>query len=525
MAQIHEYTAGTQVAGPTDTRQARVADTGDVGQALSQVGNSLERTAQQLDDWKANSEISDLSVKIAAKHADLNAQLEKAQLAKGAGSDQEFSAKFMASYDEQMSQIVNNTTTGKAGRFAAKQNAEMRTFFDNQAMHAQITMAAHQDVQNASNSLDFLSSSTLQNPAGAANAVNIIQSSIESMKNVGDDVKGKLIAQAKSQIYNAEVQGWIKMDAPGTFKRLEAGEWNTKLDSKEIIQLEGHAKTAIEFKRAEDDRKEKRAKEVFEKNEEAEKGVLLQKLYSNQGLSTDDVLGNPKLKEGTQEHLLKMIEQKNEGKAVRDNGVMSMIWDKIHPPGGGPPQISEDQIERYAYRGLDPAGVDILRKELQGRGTQAGNDESYLKKHFVESVVRGDLVKKDAMGIEDPDGAKHFEAWLADFQPKYEQARRNGKTPAQLLNPTSPDYMGANVGLYKRSWQEIMQSMYPSQNPSPSPSPSASPSPSSTANTNPSPLAAPGAPVSPGGAAPAPTVEPRRPNESAANYLKRVGSK
>ncbi len=514
MAQIHEYTAGTQVAGPTDTRQARVADTGDVGQALSQVGNSLERTAQQLDDWKANSEISDLSVKIAAKHADLNAQLEKAQLAKGAGSDQEFSAKFMASYDEQMSEIVNNTTTGKAGRFAAKQNAEMRTFFDNQAMHAQITMASHQDVQNASNSLDFLSSSTLQNPAGAANAVNIIQSSIESMKNVGDDVKGKLIAQAKSQIYNAEVQGWIKMDAPGTFKRLEDGEWNTKLDSKEIIQLEGHAKTAIEFKRAEDDRKEKRAKEVFKQSEEAEKGVLLQKLYGP-GLGTDDVLGNKKLTPETQEHFLKLIEQKNDGKAVRDNGVMSMIWDKIHPPGGGPPQISEDQIERYAYRGLDPAGVDILRKELQGRGTQAGNDESYLKKHFVESVVRGDLVKKDAMGIEDPDGAKHFEAWLSDFQPKYEQARRNGKTPAQLLNPTSPDYMGANVGLYKRSWQEIMQSMYPSQNPSPSPS----------ASPSPSPQAAPGATASPGGAAPAPSVEPRRSGESPGDYLKRVGKK
>lgn len=504
MAQIHEYTADTQVSGPDQTRQARTADTGDVGSSIERLGNSLSQAEKAISDRNAQAEVSDLSAKMSARQADLTQSLEDTVNAPGAGSDKDLSSKFMAQYDEQMSDLVDNTKSTRAQQYMEKANAALRAHFQTQSLHAQTVMAGEQAVGNFNQQLDTHAANLISDPSQAAASRELNSLAIDNLP-LPDNKKDQLRSESESKLAIAEVQGWTKIDPKGTGQRLAKGEWDEDLSASQKVQLEHETDVAVKAQQIQADADQRRRDQVAGEQQDTEKTRLLQKLYSPDGLDTKEILGNPKLDFGSQKEMLAMVEKNTGADKIRtDPNVLQDTWDRVHPPGGGAPQITEEEILRRFGHGLDGPGVDRMRNELLGKKTQSGIDEAELKNNFVKSV-RADLDKSnDLMGMVDPDGKRHFQSWLADFQDSYNQGRQNGKTPKQMLDPKSPDYLGSNVTQYKRSTTEIMNSIA---------------SPPTPALSGPPP----GAAGSSGGAAPVkPAVEPRRPGEKAADYLKRV---
>jgi hypothetical protein len=120
------------------------------------------------------------------------------------------------------------------------------------------------------------------------------------------------------------------------------------------MQLEGLAQRGIEGQRIEADREKKRQDEIASAQMETEKVVLLQKLYSPMGLSTQDVLGNKKLDSATQEHFLGLIERDGGKNFKSDPNTVTMLMDKIHPLDGSPGWADESLL--YPYFGRPAAG-------------------------------------------------------------------------------------------------------------------------------------------------------------------------
>src|SRR6185437_9134188 len=54
-------------------------------------------------------------------------------------------------------------------------------------------------------------------------------------------------------------------------------------------------------------------------------------------------------------------------------------------------------------------------------------------------------------GLPDPQGEANFQKFLVEFYRQYDKARNEGKSPADLLDPASKDYLGKVVTPFQRS--------------------------------------------------------------------------
>jgi hypothetical protein len=143
-----------------------------------------------------------------------------------------------------------------------------------------------------------------------------------------------------------------------------------------------------------------------------------------------------------------------EGKTDKTYGPAFMdIYQRVHLPDGSPEKIT-DPAMLYPMvgkqGGLTVAGVDKLHAEINSRRTPEGVAEAEMKKQFL-MTAKGQISGSDeGLHIKDPKGDELYLKFLANALPAYDAGKKAGKTPAQLLNPESPDYIGKAVEQYKR---------------------------------------------------------------------------
>lgn len=105
------------------------------------------------------------------------------------------------------------------------------------------------------------------------------------------------------------------------------------------------------------------------------------------------------------------------------------------------------------------AGYDRAVKELQGKNTPEGASEGAMKKQFYENAKSQISGQDELLKIKDPKGEENYLRFLAHTLPAYDQGRSEGKTPGQLLDPDSKDYIGKSIPSFKRSLSDMMADM------------------------------------------------------------------
>jgi len=145
----------------------------------------------------------------------------------------------------------------------------------------------------------------------------------------------------------------------------------------------------------------------------------------------------------------------------------------IHAPPGDEARITDaTQIYRRAGPGgdLTLAGAKELAKELQDKQLPGGEAESDMRKQFLLNARKQITGQDEGIGLKDPKGEEQFLKFQANFFPAYEAGKRAGKSPAQLLNPDSPDYLGKAIPSFVRdpaTWfSDVMQDQPPAAAPS-----------------------------------------------------------
>lgn len=134
----------------------------------------------------------------------------------------------------------------------------------------------------------------------------------------------------------------------------------------------------------------------------------------------------------------------------------------VHAPADSPDRISDiTQLQsRVGPKGdLTIAGYDKLAKELQNKGTPEGEAEGMMKKQFFANA-KGQISGADeGLHIKDPKGDEIFLKFMAHALPAYEKGKSEGKSPAQLLSPDSPDYIGKSIETFKRPMSQWVSDM------------------------------------------------------------------
>ena len=136
------------------------------------------------------------------------------------------------------------------------------------------------------------------------------------------------------------------------------------------------------------------------------------------------------------------------------------IFNRIHAQDGDPNKITDpSQVFNQVGAGLTMAGLGKVREELAAKGTPDGEAESAMRAQFFKTAHGQISGTDDGLGIKDPQGESMYLRFLAQAYPQIQAMKAQGKTPAQIYSPDSPDYIGKSIGAFKRTLAQRTQDM------------------------------------------------------------------
>lgn len=523
MPKIREYSQQSQVVGPVV--QGVPIDGNYAGAGLQKLGAATEGFGEAIEKRAAQSEVSDLNAKFAEAHANFTSSWRQT-LATATPGDNTIAEKFIGGYDDYMSKLQDNVETRAGSIYFKETQAHLRAHFLETATAGQVELAGVKAKQDYVNSVDYLSSSLINDPSSFGTAMTLHERGLDNLVKSGglpSAAAEQLKTQGKEALAKSAVRGWIQLDPEGTKKQLTDGKWDGLIDGEVKHQLLGEVKTQITANETEANRRRIEQERAQALQQQQTQDGFLKKLV-DKSLSTDDVLKSnlDPFGSGSKEQFIQLIKAAQDRPIKTDSGTWQNLYSRIHLPDGDPKKlVDENELNAYVIAGkLSYEDLNHLRGEVQGSKTTDGKNEGELKKRLMDYAT-SKLVKANPMlGIRDPEGEEQLLKFQTHFFKEYQDQRKNGKSAMSLLDPGSPDYLGKSVNNFVKTPQQIIRDQINASGISTQPSPGLSPTPD--ASGLPNSLVPPQQQVPT--QAPAPNPEKsRRPGESPADFLKRTG--
>lgn len=528
MPKIREYEQRTDVAGPIQGRRASADDQGFSG-GLQTLGREISNLGEVIQKRQEQNEVSDLNAKMAEAKAKFGVQLDETMRTADPG-DATVTENFLKGYDDYVSAIGENISTRAGRNYFNQTNAALRGHFLQSAATAQADLAGLKAKQDFVATSGNYSSSVLSDPASFGFTKELQNEAIQNYVRYGslsskDAVELKALADRKLAV--SAVQGWININPEFAKKQLESGKWDGELDGLTKDQMMSQANQALRGEQVDQERKRREAERMKAEAQMQTQNTFLEKMAKNE-LKVQDVLSSnlDPFGSGSKQQFINMLDQENRsGSTMRtDPGTFKDLFERIHTDDSNPRKIRDENDLNYFFgRGLNMESLNQLRAEIQGKRTIDGGIESDLKKG-VADIARSTLTRSNPLtGFRDPRGDERYQRFMNYFLKEYSDQRKKGKTPQELLDPDSPGYLGKQISKFAPKGNEVMQDLINGLTPMEAEE--------LEATTQPTPLVPPevaaenakaavGVPT-PGPEKPAKPV--RLPNESAADYLKRIG--
>jgi hypothetical protein len=209
--------------------------------------------------------------------------------------------------------------------------------------------------------------------------------------------------------------------------------------------------------------------------EGAASGIASQIIKDPTKVTPEMIANNPYLSAAQMEGLAKYRNERlREISGATDHDVKTYgpgfytAYQQVHAAQDDPNRIT-DPGQLYSRVGpngdLTVAGVDKLSAEIQGRRTPEGAAEGQMKKSFMDAVHT--VISQHLAGLsggKDPVGETKFAQFTVLALSAYDKGRAAGKTPQQLLDEKSPDYIGKLIPQFVRSNAEKMRDMLAANN-------------------------------------------------------------
>jgi len=518
MPKIQVYDRQVGNTGPIQERRYTAEDFGGNTQGLEMLGRGISNLGGAIAEREAQSEVSDLSAKMAKAQADYTNKWNDTLRTADPG-DKEVANRFLKEYQDHVEELGSQIGTS-AGRefFNQRRNATIEHF--SVTAHAgQAELAGVKALQDHTTVVNSLSSSALSDPSSYEASRAALQADLNARVASGSlprETALQLETKGRAEMARSAIEGWTKLDPEGTIKQLNEGRWNTEIDGDTKRQMLGMADQEIRARQAEAMRLRAEQERLKKEQQEVTQNDFLSKMVKGT-LNTKTVLASnlEAFGSGSKEQFIQMLKANAERPARTDPRVFRDLYERIHLSEGDPKKIvNENELNQYVIAG-NVAYEDLirLRGEISGKKTLEGQVDATLKTGFLSSI-KGSITNSVPMlgKVDNIGDQKYYEA-QAFVEQQIAARKKEGKSIAPLFDPKAPEFLGRQMGQFQRTSQDIMRDM--SQNiqsqaiSEPTPEVQPTPQPSALATPPPSKL---------------PEIQ-RKPGESAADFLKRKKAK
>ncbi len=194
----------------------------------------------------------------------------------------------------------------------------------------------------------------------------------------------------------------------------------------------------------------------------AENDVLKDVFSGNPQTTAQSIANNDNLTRDAKERLISLVGRTNKGQHDENTygTAFYSLFQQIHADPNDPNRLT-DPAALYDHVGKDLtlAGMEKLRAEIAAKKTPEGEAASAMKKQFLDVAKHQISGANPLMNLRDPKGEELFLKFQSVFFPAYEKGLKDGKAPAQLLDPSSPDYLGKNISQFKRPMNQWLADM------------------------------------------------------------------
>lgn len=452
MPRIEDYSAQTEAQGPVGGLDPRVEAAGYMGRQVEKLGGVIGQTGQEIFKRQEQAEISDTYATFADARSKWTSDLQD-QVQKGTLNVDEFKQKYQDFVDSQADKV----TTASGKNFFNRQAARLGGSLLTMAAHGQVAIAGAKAVADYQSGQNSLQDALMKDPSQFQDAIDSTHENIDGLTAAGSvpaDKAPMFIGRASTDLAKAAVRGWAQIDPVTAKKKLDDGEFDKYFDGDAKKQMYGEVQMAEHGKAIEDARIQKAQDDAQATKADQTMQDWLPKILSN-SLSTKDVTNNHDLDFGQKARILNMIEQNQNKEIKTDPRVVVSLARRALLPDGDPQKITDmSQLSPYVGKGLNLSDVtkinNFIAKTPEGIAINAD------RKKLLDYAGAA-LIKKDAMGIQDPQGQKNVAQFMTDLQNQEAQMRTQGLPLKSLYDPSSKDYFGNKIDGYKRSSQEIMQ--------------------------------------------------------------------
>jgi hypothetical protein len=209
-------------------------------------------------------------------------------------------------------------------------------------------------------------------------------------------------------------------------------------------------------------RRETEARAAASAVQNAEYGDFLDRIFMpnhEDGVPTINEVLESSLPGSAKEHMIEMVKDRANGVDfnVPNFPMQNNLWARVNDPLHPDPITSVAQLAPFIGRGLTVGFADQLKADLARDTTEGGSALKKRKAAFLKNARSQITDSNLLLNILDDSGEERFYEFSVLFEDAFNDAIEQGKNPMQLLNPSSPDYMGNMIDAFTPSQGELLR--------------------------------------------------------------------
>lgn len=470
MPTIKPYEFKTSAAGPVQREKQdggafgtyEAQEQGRFAKDISSASDQLMQTSREIADRDGQTEVSNLTVKMAKLQADYTTKWQEA-VKTADPKDTDVARKFMEDYQNDADKLREGVATRAGQLYFDKSNSQLKSHFSVTAAAGQAELAG----LNAKN--NFVEANKLH-----VDTVTKDPGSYQTIKQRQDeDIDGLLggylsraqLEEERERAHHGLVESMFRGRIEDNPWRAQAallsGDWDKELTFKDNLdlkkQLQTEAKVAIgDRKRDLDAAQREKDRALYEKQKVIKNEFIDRLAGEGPGLSSFDIRHSI-LEPSEKEHFIAALDSRNKKDVPRNPALFAKVLEDIYRDPSDPKRVqTEEEIAQYAID-LQLPWKDA--KQLVSVFSRRDSKEEKSKANFMRQFKSSITGSNPFMKKFDVEGDQRFHDFDTFVTEEMEKQKEAGKPVKDLFNEKSPDFLGPQVKQFMIGTPQIMKNL------------------------------------------------------------------
>jgi hypothetical protein len=456
MPKVKIISSQTNPSGSINLAKARGSDLFPA-EGLSNLASGVGQLGDVMGTRATQNEVSGLGADLAKLRGD---QVNKWRdtLANADPNDDSLVDKFMAEYDAEYEKLQDKASTGTGSRFLQQSGSVLRQNLLTNAVQGKTQLAITKIKTEWETSLNSYGAALRTNPADLQSTLTQLYLQIDHLADTTDLTRKEALLlrqEGEKHLFKMSYLGHIDINPGRALKALESGRDDAQLGGDLKGWLLNKAKKKLRDNDLQSRLNAKKEADALKQEQRKIQDTFLEKFVKGD-LSIKEVVDS-KLEpfgSGSQNQFRIML---SSGASKGSSSSFRMLLKRINLDHDDPSRLweSKEIVDALAGGKINTTEANELYRYLEGTKTPEGIAVHKLKKLTMDSAEQ--LIAKNRWGIPNSFGTDEFKQFVIWFNAEFDRLTREGKSPIQLLDKNSPDYLGKQILRFVKPLKEQMR--------------------------------------------------------------------